>query len=188
MSKIKTISVQACGVLMAASTALQPQIANANDTFSEYEVQSLEGYNGTSFEDMIVTPSVSYTKTASENMHIDESLLERKKRYDRLRSSFINNLHGFHVKKNNVAEEVFNALSALPFSNNVSNYDEFDDSINVIMNLPRQLKLSVARLMDEEDSTVVFSIHQGTRLLVSNEMPIEQLVKDLNDLINKIEK
>jgi hypothetical protein len=87
-----------------------------------------------------------------------------------------------------VAEEVFNALSALPFTNNVSNYDEFDDSINVIMNLPYELKLSVARFMDEEDSTVVFSIHQGARLLVSNEMPIELVVKDLNGLINQIGK
>jgi hypothetical protein len=190
MNKFKTISKQTCVVIMvaSASTALEPQIANANDTSSEYEVQSLEGYNDTSFENMIVTPSVSYTKTTSENMHIDKPLLERKKRYDRLRSSFNKNLHGFQVKKNHVAEEVFNALSALPFTNNVSNYDEFDDSINVIMNLPYELKLSVARFMDEEDSTVVFSIHQGARLLVSNEMPIELVVKDLNGLINQIGK
>ena len=76
-----------------------------------------------------------------------------------------------------------NTLCKLKFVDNISSYNESDFSLDTILKLSNGLKLSISQFLDEDiDSPVVFSIHRGKTLLISDEMPIAEIVNIINSV------
>ncbi len=119
---------------------------------------------------------VPYSKLSQENA----AGTRTRGRYDALVESFKKYDAKFPADKNGAYEALFEKISQLQFVDNVASYNEWDNSIDIILKLSNGLKVSISQFLDDEDASVVFSIHRGKTLLVADEMPVSELVSTLN--------
>ena len=80
---------------------------------------------------------------------------------------------------------VANVLCKLDFKDNISSYNESDKCIDTVLRLSNGLTLSISSFLDEDiNAPMVFSIHRGRMLLVTDEMPISEIVKTINSVVS----
>lgn len=127
-----------------------------------------------------------YSKSMEIDKPINQSSLDAQLRFEALSESFKKNSQGFPQEKKGYFLKIANILCKMPFVDNVSSYNDVDESIDTVVKLPNGMKLSISQFLDENDEApVVFSLHRGKILLVSDELPIEDVVNTLNQLIEK---
>lgn len=115
---------------------------------------------------------------------IDEESIDMQKRYQAIANSFTKHSVGFPVEKKGYLSVLSNTLCKLHFVDNVLSYNEYDETIDAVLRLSNGLKLSVSMFLDEDvEAPVVFSIHRGRTLLVSDELPIEEIVSTINTIV-----
>lgn len=127
--------------------------------------------------------------TREKNSPIEIKSIKMQLRYQAIERSFRKNCVGFPVEKENYLQLLSNAVCRLPFIDNVSEYNRDDDTIDTILKLSNGLKLSISQFLDEDaESPAVFSIHRGSILLVSDELPMSEIVNTIVSVIEKSER
>jgi hypothetical protein len=123
-----------------------------------------------------------YVRTQYEQK-IDKESDEMQKRFRSMKHSFARYSEGFPAEKQVFFTAMANALCKLDFRDNVTSYNTDDASIDTILKLSSGLTLSISCFIDEDtDSPMVFSLHRGTTLLVTDEMPVEEIVRKINSV------
>ena len=122
-----------------------------------------------------------YVKTQHSSNKVELSSIEMQTRYQAMKSSFAKYNKCFPVNKQVYFSQMANALCKLEFRDNVFFYNEADSCIDTVLKLRNGLTLSVSCFLDEDmDTPMVFSLHRGKSLLVSDAMPIGEIVKTIN--------
>ena len=107
-------------------------------------------------------------------------------RHHAIESSFIKHSDGFPAAKKNYLMQLANQVCKLPFYDNVSSYNNDDESIDTILKLTDGTTLSLSQFLNEDvDAPVVFSIHRNNMLLVADELPLSEIVQTINSVIAK---
>lgn len=128
--------------------------------------------------------SENYYRTHNTDRLIDHVSIEMQTRYQSLKRSFIHYSEGFPKEKMNHFAIMANALCKLEFRDNVSSYNKVDESIDTVLKLKNGLILSISSFVeDSEDAPMVFSLHRGQTLLVSDELPVNEIVRTINSVI-----
>lgn len=108
---------------------------------------------------------------------------ENKIRHNSIINSFRKYCKGFPKDKENYISFLANTVCELPFIDNLSYYDEFDECIETVLKLKHNITLSISQFLSEEvDAPVVFSIHKGKTLLIADEMPLKDIVETINSI------
>lgn len=124
-----------------------------------------------------------YIKMQSTESPIDEVSLAMQKRYQAILQSFNHYSKGFSSDKQCYISQIANELSKLDFSDNVSSYNDVDASIDSVLKLANGLTLSISRFIEDDmEDPMVFSIHRGRTLLISDELPIGEIVSTINSV------
>ena len=128
------------------------------------------------------TDKYVYVRTQYEQT-IDKESEKMQKRFQSMKHSFARYSEGFPAEKQVFFTAMANALCKLDFRDNVTSYNTDDASIDTILKLSSGLTLSISCFIDEDtDSPMVFSLHRGTTLLVTDEMPVEEIVRKINSV------
>lgn len=107
-------------------------------------------------------------------------------RFQAIEKSFSHNNDGFPTVKRSYFLCLANTVCRLPFVDNVSSYNNEDETIDTILKLAGGLTLSISQFLnDSEDAPVVFSIHRGKTLLVSDELPLSEVVGTILSVTDK---
>lgn len=124
-----------------------------------------------------------YVKTQNSVNRMERSSVEMQTRYQAMKNSFAKYNTGLPTDKQNYFSQVANALCKLEFRDIVSSYNETDASIDTVLKLTNGLTLSVSCFVDEDmDYPMVFSIHRGKVLLVSDALPVGEIVRTINSV------
>lgn len=124
-----------------------------------------------------------YVRTQYIEQKIDQKSKEMQCRFHAMNNSFTRYNKGFPSDKQGHFSLMANALCKLDFTDNISSYNKDDDSIDTILKLSNGLTLSISCFVDEdENAPMVFSLHRGTTLLVTDEMPVEEIVRKINSV------
>lgn len=124
-----------------------------------------------------------YVKTQYSVGKMERGLLEMQTRYQAMKNSFAKYNKRFPAEKQSYFSQMANALCKLEFRDNVSSYNEADASIDTVLKLTNGLVLSVSCFVDEDiDYPMVFSIHRGKMLLVSDALPVGEIVRTINSV------
>lgn len=124
-----------------------------------------------------------YIRKQSIESPIDKVSLEMQKRYQAILQSFNHYNKGFPSEKQSYFSQMANELSKLEFNDNVSSYNDMDASIDSVLKLANGLTLSISRFVEDDmEAPMVFSIHRGRMLLVSDELPIDEIVSTINSV------
>lgn len=132
-------------------------------------------------------PTVLYNNILGTSTHYIstdlESIKMQQQRHKAIEDSFSKYSCGFPTDKMQYFSHLSNLLCRIKFVDNISSYNEDDFSIDIILKLSNGLKLSISQFLDEDiNAPVVFSIHRERTLLVSDEMPIIEIVNNINSL------
>ena len=84
----------------------------------------------------------------------------------------------------NRASFLLNRLADVAFKDDIVEYDTEEESITARLKLENDFEVSVTRFANE--SEVLYSLFHGRKLLICDEMPIESLVKSLNEVVAKL--
>lgn len=127
--------------------------------------------------------SGNFVRSMSMEEAIDSESIQMQERHRAIEDSFSKYSKGFPFEKMDFLSMLSNTLCKLKFVDNISSYNESDFSLDTILKLSNGLKLSISQFLDEDiDSPVVFSIHRGKTLLISDEMPIAEIVNIINSV------
>lgn len=178
-------------IVVAATVALAPFASETPIKMTDSRKQFLSCWADSQFYNksgsfVIYYPHASenYFRTHNTDCLIDHVSIEMQTRYHSIKRSFIRYSEGFPVEKMNHFATMANALCKLEFNDNVSSYNKIDESIDTILKLKNGLTLSVSSFVDDtEDAPMVFSLHRGQTLLVSDELPINEIVRTINSVI-----
>lgn len=184
-----TFSTAFVFAVLAASSNNGVQQPFATQNFSSYSVNEI-------CEDLRTSgmPIAFYNQTSEgffrsmsiENPVEDESV-QMQRRYKAIETSFLKHSDGFPFEKKEYLSVLSNSVCRLQFKDNVSSYNEYDNSIDTVLKLPNGLKLSISQFLDEDiEAPAVFSIHRGKTLLISDEMPVNEIVNTINSVIAKL--
>ena len=122
-----------------------------------------------------------YVRTQVSENRIESNIMDMQFRYQAMKQSFLRYSEGLPETKQGYFSQMADALCQLDVKSNVFSYNKIDASIDSVLKLKNGLTLSVSCFIDDEiDSPMVFSIHRGRALLVSDELPINEIVNTLN--------
>lgn len=126
------------------------------------------------------------TRTMSECKPINAAIEETLRRFEKIKNSFSKHSKGFPVDKQDYVFELANQVCQLPFTDNLSEYNEFDGTIDTVLKLSNGQTLSISQFIDEEiEAPVVFFIHRRKELLVTDEMPLWKIVDTIKSAMQK---
>jgi hypothetical protein len=131
---------------------------------------------------MLFYPHAShvYERTQNESAKIEREEIDKQLRYDAIIRSFRRYSAGFPMEKQNYLIHMANALCRLNFKDNLLSFNHGDSAIDAVLKLAKGLTLSVSCFVDEEyDAPMVFSIHRGPVLLISDELPVGDIVRTI---------
>lgn len=174
-------------MLLPSSGIYNNQLQNTNtywDTncFSPYNYKNSSGI---AFDFSQIDKIVSRTQKVQKS--IDEEYMKIKERYRAIERSFVENKINFPDDKITYFSFFANSLSRLPFVNNFTEFDEWNDSIYSELKLDNGLNIKVTMFLeDDEEAPVVFSVFRGKALLISDELPIYDMVDTLNSIMKSI--
>lgn len=124
-----------------------------------------------------------FVKTQHLSSKIDVRAVEMQKRYQSMKNSFLKYSKNFPVDKQNYFSQMANALCQLDFKDNVSSFNDDDDSIDTVLKLSNGLTLSISCFIDEDvEAPMVFSIHRDRNLIVSDSLPVGEIVRTINSV------
>lgn len=124
-----------------------------------------------------------YVRTQHSVSKMERSSVEMQTRYQAIKNSFAKYNKSFPADKQTYFSQMANALCKLEFHDNVSSYNVADASIDTVLKLSNGLTLSISCFVDEDiDSPMVFSLHRGKVLLVSDALPVGEIVRTINSV------
>lgn len=130
--------------------------------------------------------SEDFARSWSMSNLLENNSIEMQSRYKAIERSFVKHSKGFPADKREHFLLLANEVCKLQFNDNVSSYNEYDETIETILKLSDGLTLSISQFLDEDaDASAVFSVHRGRTLLVSDEMPVREIVDTINSIIAK---
>ena len=126
-----------------------------------------------------------YIITQHEEKRIERESLEMQDRFLAMKHSFMRYRKDISSDELSYFTSVANVLCKLDFKDNISSYNESDKCIDTVLRLSNGLTLSISSFLDEDiNAPMVFSIHRGRMLLVTDEMPISEIVKTINSVVS----
>jgi len=181
------ISTLSSWVSIATVVATAPTIINLNidaarnaTSIGNYKIYEQPYRSGRLLENYSHTSEL-YVLTPNTEKMIDKISREMQSRVQSLKRSFSKYSDGFPTEKQSYFAYMADALCKLDFIDNVSSYNKYDSSIDTIIKLKNGLTLSVSCFIeDKKDAPMVFSIHRNHTLLVSDELPINEIVNTIN--------
>jgi hypothetical protein len=124
-----------------------------------------------------------YVRASHDSTEIDPASIEMQLRYQAIRRSFMRYSQGFPANKMDSFSYLANILCKLTFTDNVSSYNINDECIDVVLKLSNGLTLSISSFIDEsDDAPKVFSLHRDHSLLISDELPVNEIVNTINSV------
>lgn len=124
-----------------------------------------------------------YVRSNSNSERIDSAMAAMQDRYKALKDNFARYSDGFPKEKTSYFFQMANVLCRLDFNDGLTSYNKLDASIDSVLNLRNGLTLSVSRFIEDDlDAPVVFSIHRGRKLLVSDELPVDEIVSTIKSV------
>lgn len=122
----------------------------------------------------------------NEEGRVEISSVKMQLRHQAIERSFTKHSEGFPTAKKNYLMQLANLVCKLPFYDNVSSYNNDDESIDTILKLTDGTTLSLSQFLnDDVEAPVVFSIHRNNTLLVADELPLAEIVQTINSVIAK---
>ncbi len=177
-------------VYVMAATALAGTDGYAQRIYMDDEPSALfpnavnERRNASS--EPIYCAAKNITRTMSECEPMDASIEETSHRFEKIKNSFYKHCIDFPADKRGYILELANRVCQLHFTDNLSEYNKFDETIDTVLKLSNGQTLSISQFLDEEiDAPVVFSIHRGKELLVTDEMPLQEVVNTINSVMQE---
>ena len=117
---------------------------------------------------------------------VDITSVKRQLRYKSIEENFRLNCGQMPQDKRGHMEKLANEVSLLPIVDYITSYNEYDESLDMVLKINDGLTLSISQFLDEDlDAPSVFSIHRGSRLLVSDELPISEIISRYHSVITK---
>ena len=165
--------------------ATAPVTQNRDMKSSNYPMQPFVSYEQLlqSGDSLINFPHASdvYFRNYYVDKKIDVATMEMQKRYQLICHSFRRYNDGFPAEKQSYFAQMADILCRLDFNDNISSFNKIDASIDSVLKLKNGLTLSVSCFIEDEiDTPMVFSIHRGRVLLVSDELPLSEIVNTIN--------
>lgn len=125
-----------------------------------------------------------YMRSNSDSERIDCVMAAMQDRYQALKGNFMRYSDGFPEEKASYFIQMANVLCRLDFKDSLTSYNKSDASIDSVLKLRSGLTLSVSKFIeDDPEAPVVFSIHRGHDLLVSDELPVDEIVNIIKSVI-----
>lgn len=189
MNKITILASTA----LAATSVLSDHGVNHIDPIStafpnSIYMNSLQSGIGTDVSFTQENSEVRFFRKNTMDLHMSPEVMANNRRFSKLQRSFLSNLHGFALDKMRIFRDIANVLCCIPFDSVIASFNEYDESIDIKMFLSYNIHLSISRFVDDSDDGVVFSIHRNKRLLVSNEMHINELESKVVGLLKDLEE
>ncbi len=181
-NNINTLGTRFLTLAIAATAPIIPMNAA---TSSALPMQSYADYKqvlqtGIPVINYVHSAEMYVSSQVSENK-IESKFIEMQTRFQAMKRSFLRYSDGFPTEKHNYFAQMADALCQLEVKSNVFSYNKADASIDTVLHLKNGLTLSVSCFIDDDiDSPMVFSIHRGRTLLVSDELPVSEIVNTLN--------
>lgn len=178
-------SILIVAALTVASSDVMQQSYVANNGLSTYPTYENSENSKTSGMPIAFYNHTSgnFVRSMSMEDAIDSESIQMQERHRAIEDSFSKYSEGFPFEKMDFLSVLSNSLCKLKFVDNISSYNKSDFSLDTILKLSNGLKLSISQFLDEDiDSPVVFSIHRGKTLLISDEMPIAEIVNIINSV------
>lgn len=172
--------------ILAASSSDVVQQSFVTQNFSSYSVNEICENSKTSGMPIAFYNQTSegFSRSMSIESPIENESIQMQQRYKAIEESFLKHSNRFPFEKKEYISMLSNSICRLQFKDNVSSYNEYDNSIDTILKLSNGLKLSISQFIDEEiDAPAVFSIHRGKTLLISDTMPINGIVNIINSIM-----
>lgn len=173
-------------LLTALNIATSDCNASLRSGESPFAQQTKEYYNENASGEPIMYygySSEDYSRSCSTLRSIGISSVKMKLRYEALNKSFQKYKNEFPSEKENYFNTFANAVCQLQFNDNVSIYNKYDETIDSVLKLQNGLTLSISQFINEDiDAPVVFSIHREKTLLISDELPLEEIVNTINSI------
>lgn len=114
----------------------------------------------------------------------DDTMAGRGYRLQSLLRSFHRNAGEVEAQVQKVANSLLDRLADVAFMDDIVQYDAEQESVTARLDLGSGYDVSVTQFADEEN--VLFSLFHGRKLLVSDEMDLDNLVERLNNVVAKL--
>lgn len=124
--------------------------------------------------------SSNYRETESSYKELTELEVALNDRLKALRRNFNRNSNDVSQQVSMIFSSMANKLAVLPFDDNLSFYNAEDRSVDIKVMMPQDFCLNVSHFVDDDDY-VVFTLHKGRKLLVADELRIEEFSSKIGE-------
>lgn len=185
----ETIQTLAIGIALASASTTDAPSQTIPDEGQRIIAEITMPVSAKQSGDMIF----SY-KDASEDLSLSQNRLsavditsvKRQLRYRSIEENFMLNCGRMPQDKRGYMEKLANEVSILPIVDYITTYNDYDESLDTVLKINDGLTLSISQFLDEDlDAPSVFSIHRGSTLLVSDELPISEIISKYHAVITK---
>lgn len=130
----------------------------------------------------------NFIRPMSKDVSMDDvEEKETSRRSEMIKNSFLKHSKGFPSEKMDYLFTLANIVSQLHFTDNLSEYNEYDETIDTVIKLSNGQTLTISQFLCETITyPVVFSIHRGNELLITDAMPLQEVVDTINSIMQKI--
>ncbi len=188
-SNTNTYSAVVIMVAIAAASTGGIQLKEPSDAESLVKSVYAASSSCMSSGDAIVfynSASEEISATYNEEGRVEIHSVKMQLRHQAIERSFAKHSEGFPATKKNYLMQLANQVCMLPFYDNVSSYNNDDESIDTVLKLTDGTILSLSQFLnDDVEAPVVFSIHRNNTLLVADELPLVEIVQTINSVIAK---
>lgn len=186
-SNLGTLSTLVTSVAIAATAPMAPMAQNREMTSSLSPMRYIDAsgqLNKSGFLMVNYPHSAEYYFITREvEKRINDETMKMQSRFQSMKRSFLRYSEGFPQEKQSYFALMADALCKLDFKDNLSSYNRGDASIDTVIKLKNGITLRVSCFIDDEiDAPMVFSIHRGRTLLVTDELPVSEIVNTINSV------
>ena len=138
-----------------------------------------------------VSQASSFISRSRKLLEVQADKIERAQRIQMLITSYQKNKFdeqlGYHSLW--TMRMANSALCKLPFTDSILQYDKYDDVWQYNLYFDNDLELSVSVYVEDDGmSDVDYSVYHQGELLVSNALPLVQVVKKMSTVITRVQK
>lgn len=185
----ETIQTLAIGIALASASTTDAPSQTVPDEGQRIIAEIMMPVSTKQSGDMIFSyKEASEILSLSQNRlsAVDITSVKRQLRYKSIEENFRLNCGQMPQDKRGYMEKLANEVSLLPIVDYITSYNEYDESLDMVLKINDGLTLSISQFLDEDlDAPSVFSIHRGSRLLVSDELPISEIISRYHSVITK---
>lgn len=103
-----------------------------------------------------------------------------------LKNSYSKNVVSkFSKFKTDNFDSFFRKIARLPFYDNIVQYDSSEETLDVTLWFDENLRLIINKFIEDDDDNVIFSIYHDKKLLVCDEISVEELVKKITPALEQ---